>query len=112
MSEDFSVNEKDTEILFGFISLLRSNAMIAMGKTANPMTGKIERDFAQVDFIVDLVEMFKRKMAENLTIREKSFIEGTLGELRMNYVDELNKSNADEKSASEESENAETESSD
>jgi hypothetical protein len=62
--------------------------MIQLGKLANPMTGKVERDLESVRQTIDLLEMLQTKTIGNLSPDEGRFIEHALFELRMNFVEE------------------------
>ena len=87
-------NESEKKDEFHFIQLVlmfQTAAMQQMGKLQNPMTQKIERDLEQARFSIDMLEMIQNKTKNNLSENEKKFIEHTLFELRMNYVDEISK---------------------
>lgn len=89
-----SQNESEKKDELHFIQLVlmfQAAAMQQMGKMQNPITQKIERDLDQARFSIDMLEMIQNKTKNNLTENEKKFLEHTLFELRMNYVDELSK---------------------
>jgi outer membrane biosynthesis protein TonB len=65
--------------------------MQQMGKLQNPITKKVERDLEQVKFSIDMLEMIQNRTQNNLSENEKKFLEHTLFELRMNYLDEVKK---------------------
>ncbi len=74
-----------------FIALVasfHSSAMMQLGKIANPMTGKAERDLTGVKETIDLLGMLKEKTAGNLADDEARFLDHVLYELRLNYVEE------------------------
>jgi len=84
--------EKKSE--FHFIQLVvmfQSAAIQQMGKLGNPITQKVERDLEQAKFSIDMLEMIQHKTKGNLSENEKKFLDHILFELRMNYVDEVNK---------------------
>jgi len=81
-----------------FIQLLyifHASAMQSMGKLKNPMTDKIERDLAQANQSIEMMEMLKEKTKGNISEELSRAIDAFLTELRLNYVDEM----AKEKSA-------------
>jgi len=87
-------NESEKKDEFHFIQLVlmfHTAAIQQMGKLQNPITQKIERDLEQARFSIDILEMIQNKTKNNLSENEKKFLEHTLFELRMNYVDEMNK---------------------
>jgi hypothetical protein len=90
MAEDES--EKKNEYYFiQLVLMFQAAAMQQMGKIQNPITQKIERDLHQAKFSVDMLEMIQQKTKGNLSENEKKFLDHILFELRMNYVDEVNK---------------------
>jgi len=89
-----SKNEAEKKDEFHFIQLVlmfHTAAIQQMGKLQNPITQKVERDLEQARFSIDILEMIQNKTKNNLSENEKKFLEHTLFELRMNYVDEMNK---------------------
>lgn len=85
-------SEQEIDIQFYQLVLsLQAAAMQQMGKLANPMTGKVERDLAMAKNTVDMLEMIERKTRGNLNQDEKRMVDHLLYELRMNFVDELAK---------------------
>jgi hypothetical protein len=94
MQEDL-MEEKgqvSNEALFiAFIINLHASTMIALGKIASPLTQKIERNLEQARFTIDLLGMLEAKTAGNRTEEESRALKAVLTELRLNYVDELEK---------------------
>ena len=87
-------NESEKKDEFHFIQLVitfQTAAMQQMGKLQNPITKKVERNLDQARFSIDMLEMIQNKTKNNLSENEKQFLEHTLYELRMNYVDEVKK---------------------
>jgi hypothetical protein len=65
--------------------------MQQLGKLKNPVTDKIERDLRAAQSSIDVLDMLKHKTKGNLAPEEERFINETLKELKLNYVDEMNK---------------------
>jgi len=87
-------NESEKKNEFHFIQLVitfQAAAMQQMGKLQNPITKKVERNLDQARFSIDMLEMIQNKTKNNLSENEKKFLEHTLYELRMNYLDEVKK---------------------
>jgi hypothetical protein len=87
-------NESGKKDDFHFIQLVitfQTAAMQQMGKLQNPFTKKVERNLEQAQFSIDMLEMLQNKTKNNLSENERKFLEHTLYELRMNYLDEVNK---------------------
>jgi Domain of unknown function (DUF1844) len=79
---------RDEYLFIHVVSLFQFAAMQQMGKIANPVTGKIERDLEQARTSIDIVEMLQTKTSGHRTAPESEFLDKVLFELRMNYVDE------------------------
>jgi hypothetical protein len=80
------------EALFiAFIVNLHASTMIALGKIASPLTQKIERNLEQARFTIDMLGMLEAKTQGNRTEEESRALKTVLTELRLNYVDELEK---------------------
>ncbi|MCX5801765.1 MAG: DUF1844 domain-containing protein [Candidatus Eisenbacteria bacterium] len=80
------------EALFmGLVINLQSTAMIALGKLISPLTQKIERNLDQARFTIDMLGMLEDKTNGNRTEEETRTLRTALTELRMNYLDEVEK---------------------
>jgi len=66
--------------------------MQQMGKIVSPVTGELERDMTIAQTTIDILAMLESKMKDNLSEEESGFINRSLYELRMNFVDESKKS--------------------
>ncbi len=85
-------SEKKDELYFIQLVLTFQTAAIQqMGKLQNPITKKVERNLDQAKFSIDMLEMIENKTKNNLSENETKFLEHTLFELRMNYLDEVKK---------------------
>ena len=84
--------EQMNEFLFSQVVLMfQGAAWQHMGKVMNPGTNKVERDLAQAKHSIDMLGMLEAKTKGNLSDNEQRFLEHALYELRMNYIDEVNK---------------------
>ena len=93
---DDSINQNEqlehNEALFlQLVVSFQTAAWQQMGKIASFITGKVERDLEMAKNSIDMLGMLEEKTRGNLSEQEKKFIEHTLYELRMNYLEELNK---------------------
>ena len=86
------LNDKNAMLLNQLVSMFHFAALQQMGKLKNPITDKIEQDLQQSRVSIDMLEMLHAKMKGNLTNDEDRFLSEVLKELRLNYVDELRKS--------------------
>ena len=91
-AEEALTPDQQNELLFTQLFMMFQGAAYQhMGKVMNPVTNKIERDLAQAKHAIDMLGMLDAKTKGNLTDNEKRLVEHVLYEVRMNYVDEVNK---------------------
>ncbi|MFC1546238.1 DUF1844 domain-containing protein [bacterium] len=92
MSDNTSKTHSQTNPFFvSLIFSLSQSALISLGKISNPLTKNIERNLEQVKINIDILEMLKEKMVNNLTGDEDRFLNGILADLQLNYADEVEK---------------------
>lgn len=63
----------------------------SLGKLANPVTGKVEKNLEFAKEIIDILETLREKTKGNLTEEESKFLNSTIADLQINYVDEISK---------------------
>ncbi len=103
MAENVNNDQKNEFLFLQLIMTFETAAWQQMGKIKNPMTDKIERDLSQAQLSIDMLDMIKAKTAGNLTDNEKRVLDKTLADLKLNFVDELEKDRKEkEKKAQEE----------
>lgn len=61
-------------------------ALVALGITPNPATGKHESDLPQARHAIDVIEMLRRKTEGNRTAEETELLDDVLHKLRLAYV--------------------------
>lgn len=74
-----------------FILSLSSSAILHLGLTENPYSRKIERDLPMAKQTIDIIAMLKDKTRGNLSEEEENLVCNLLTDLRLKYVNELNK---------------------
>ncbi len=77
-----------------FMQLVMQNqqiAMMAMGKIKNPVTDKIERNLEYAKVSIDTLDMLLARTKGNLTEYEEKFLTEALKDLKLNYVEEVEK---------------------
>ncbi len=75
-------------LFVNLVMIFKTAAFQQMGKTLNPMTGKLDKNLDQARFSIDMIEMLKEKTSGNLSEDLSKLVDSTLLELRMNYVEE------------------------
>lgn len=98
--------EEISEFMFiQYISMLTSSGMQYLGKIANPMTGKIEKNLEAAQGIIELLSILKERTKGNLTKMEEGVISDGVANLQLNYADEVKRS---EKQSQKESQNGDS----
>jgi hypothetical protein len=99
------MNDANHNILFMQLVIQNQQiAMMAMGKIKNPVTDKIERNLEHAKVYIDSLDMLLAKTKGNLSEYEEKFLTETLKELKLNYVDEVDKDKKKEKDVKKETE--------
>lgn len=90
MTEEKDLKRMDA-LFYSLVVSLSHAAFMQLGKVANPVSGKVERNLEQAKLDIDMVEMLMTKTKGNLSGEEEKMIKAVLSDLQLNYVDEMNK---------------------
>ena len=77
-----------------FVNYITSQAlqtMIFLGEMPNPFTEKIEKNLPQAKFLIDTLIMIREKTKGNLNQQENDFLNASVYELQMKYVEQVQK---------------------
>jgi len=74
-----------------FIISLSQAALFHLGLIPNPTTKQTERNMPVAKHTIDTIAMFEDKTKGNLSKEEEKLLEILLDDLRLKYVDEINK---------------------
>jgi hypothetical protein len=88
VQKDTIGSREDTLRFLDMVGLFGTQAMISLGKLANPMTGKAEKNLPAARLFIDTLEMLERKTQGNLTGDEIKVLHATLTDLRLMFVEE------------------------
>lgn len=94
-----SPNEEHAALFANLVVQNVSMAMIFLGRTPHPESGKTEVDLDHARLFIDTLEMLEAKTRGNLSKDEERFLKQNLMSLRMAYVDASNKAPAQPASA-------------
>jgi len=83
--------DQQDALFVNLVLIFQNAAMQQMGKISNPVSGEMERNLEQARFSIDMIDMLKAKTQGNLSADLEKLLDTTLTNLRMNYVDEVNK---------------------
>ncbi len=99
---DNKPEQKHSIMFTQLVMYFHSAAIQQMGKLPSPVSGKIERDLEQASMSIDMLDMLKFKSKGNLSDDEDHFLDHVISELKLNYVDEVNRKEKEETGDSEE----------
>ena len=78
---------KKEERLFSYlVNTFKTSAMVALGKTENPMTNKLHINLKQASYYVDLLDMLQSKAKGNMSQYEEQMLINTVSELKMEII--------------------------
>lgn len=90
MSE-LTTEQKHQALFVQLVLSLQQAAWFQLGKIPNPVSNKIDRDLNQARYSIDLLDMLLARTQGNLHEEETRMLEHVLRELKLNYVDEIDK---------------------
>jgi len=86
------MEDKEKEAMFMQLVMgLQSSVWMLLGKVANPSTGKMEKNLEAAKTTIDTLIMLQEKTKGNLTKVEEDYLNNTISQLQLNYVEETNK---------------------
>jgi hypothetical protein len=88
VQKDTQGSTEDTLRFLDMVGLFGHQAMISLGKLANPMTGKVEKNLPAARLFIDTLEMLERKTTGSLSSDETKVLHATLTDLRLMFVEE------------------------
>ena len=83
---------KEEILLTQLVLMFQTAALQHMGKLKNPITDKLEQDLGQAQISIDMLDMLHTKMKDALAPEEERMLRGIIQDLKLNYVDEVTKS--------------------
>ena len=91
MSEQFDKNEKQKLLFLNLVLIMQSAALQNMGRVENPGQSPVSVNLEQARTFIDILDMIAVKTRNNLLDDEKKFLENTLTQVKMAFVEETNK---------------------
>ena len=88
VQKDAQGSREDTLRFLDMVGLFGTQAMMALGKLANPATGKAEPHLEVARVFIDMLEMIERKTRGNLNADEAKLLQSTLTDLRLMFIEE------------------------
>lgn len=79
---------EDEAVTFStFVLGLSTQVLLHLGEIPNPVTGAVERDFQAAKQVIDILGILADKTRNNLEAGEHALLESILYDLRMRYVE-------------------------
>ena len=72
------------------LTMLATEALVALGQVPHPLTGKPHVQRNQAKYLIDLLDVLRSKTQGNLTPGEQQLIESLLHQLRLAFVETAN----------------------
>jgi uncharacterized protein DUF1844 len=72
--------------LVGLLMMLGSEALIALGEAADPVSGERHRELPHAAGVIDLILLLREKTEGNRSLEETQVIDELLYDLQMRYV--------------------------
>ena len=85
------MTDRKPRLVETLVSWIHPQVMVFLGKVMNPMTQKTERDLVAARALIDLLSELEEKTEGKLDDGERRLLRTALTELRLNYLDEMNK---------------------
>lgn len=89
----------NTVLFYQLVNTFQHAAWQQLGKRVNPLTNKVEKDFDQASLSIGMLDMLATKTQGNLTDEEKKFLDQVVADLKLNYVEEVEKGDKEETDA-------------
>ncbi len=77
----------DDQLFQGLVFQYQQLTMMALGKISRP-DGGMQRNLQEASLFIDMLAMLQNKTKGNLNETLSAFLDRTLADLRLNYVDE------------------------
>ncbi len=87
--------DKNKQLFLSLIYSFQMQTMMQLGKLANPVTGKAERELDGAQVTIDMLDMIKEKTKGNISDDESKFLDHAIADLKLNYVEERDKDKSD-----------------
>lgn len=94
--------ERSSQLFYSLVYSFQMQSMMHLGKIANPVTNKTEKDLDSASMTIDMLEMLQEKTKGNISEDESRFLSEALTNLRLNFTAEKLNPTAQSETKSEE----------
>jgi len=74
------------ETLAGLFIMLATSALVALGESPDPLTGRVQKDLAQASEAIDILVLLREKTEGNRTPEESDLLEQIIYDLQLRFV--------------------------
>ena len=72
--------------LAGLFIMFATSALVALGESPDPLTGRVQKDFAQASEAIDILVLLREKTEGNRTPEESDLLEQIIYDLQLRFV--------------------------
>ena len=69
------------------VQMFQMEGMVALGKMLNPATNELTPNQDHARYVIDILEVLKEKTAGNLAEKDQGFLDQTISNLKLNFVE-------------------------
>jgi hypothetical protein len=88
MLDKLSPEERNEMLFMNLIMMLQMSAWSSLGKMPNPETNKTEKNLDAARSTIDMLLMIQAKTLNNLGTKEKEFLDTSVRELQLAFLQE------------------------
>ena len=79
-------NETQRKLFLQLILQNQQMALISMGKTASPVSNKVEKNMSYAKVSIDTLEMLQLKTKDNLSTMEEKYLSEMINQLKLDFA--------------------------
>ena len=72
--------------LAGLFIMFATSALVALGESPDPLTGRVQKDLAQASEAIDILVLLREKTEGNRTLEESDLLEQIIYDLQLRFV--------------------------
>ena len=72
--------------LAGVFIMFATSALVALGESPDPLTGRVQKDLAQASEAIDILVLLREKTEGNRTREESDLLEQIIYDLQLRFV--------------------------
>lgn len=81
-----SAEPDPAKTLAGLFIMFATSALVALGESPDPLTGRVQKDLAQASEAIDILVLLREKTEGNRTVEESDLLEQIIYDLQLRFV--------------------------